>query len=116
MNGMYRPLPQYPSLENYLVVEDYVQDNISLSAGGYNSATWTVAKKTGYKLMGIAGVTCENATTSGSNSSRIMFYRTSYELGAEGTDSDSLYVGIRNTHTSAAAIKVTLQLLYFKID
>lgn len=111
MNGKYTPPPAYPVLGDYIVIEPFAAlTDYSASSGSYYEETPTVAKKTGYELIGISGFNCKASETSGSNPDRMSFFRMAYEIGEGSTD--TIKIGFRAN--AAGKVDVTVDLMYFK--
>ena len=109
MNGKYTPPPTYPSLGDYILIETTTFENLSASSGDGVEQTKTLAKKTGYKLIGIAGYDCKASETSGSNPDRASFFRVTYD---EGNSNDTILIGFRAN--AALKVDVDVYLMYFK--
>lgn len=114
MNGRYTPPPEYPSLGDYILLDSVTFSNISASSGDGEEHTQTVAKKTGYRLIGIAGYNCKASETSGSNPDRASFFRVTFnEDTTEGATTDSVLIGFRAN--ASLKVDVVVYLMYFKI-
>lgn len=109
MNGKYTPPPTYPSLGDYILIEATTFENLSASSGEGVEQTKTIDKKTGYKLIGIAGYDCKASETSGSNPDRASFFRVTYD---EGNSNDTILIGFRAN--AALKVDVDVYLMYFK--
>ena len=115
MNGRYSPLPTYPSLGEYILIETTTFENLSASSGDGVEQTKSVDKKTGYRLIGIAGYNCKASASSGSNPDRASFFRVTYTEGdtTQGATADTILIGFRAN--AALKVDVDVYLIYFKI-
>lgn len=113
MNGRYSPPPVYPSLGEYILTDTVTFENLSVSSGNAGEQSLSVNKKTGYRLIGIAGYNCKASETSGQNPDRATFFRVTYtEDTTEGATTDTVQIGFRAN--AAVKVDVVVTLLYFK--
>ena len=91
---------------NYKIITTQLfdADNLSVTANGYKEGTINIAK-TGYTPIGVLDMYITNASTSGSGSSFLTFYR-SYISGT------TYYYGIRSVTSSATKVRVYARILY----
>lgn len=87
-----------------ITTQTFNADNISVTANGYKEGTISIAK-TGYTPIGVLDMYINNASTSGSGSSFVTFYR-SYISGT------TYYYGIRSVTSSATKVRVYAKILY----
>ena len=90
-----------------LVVDTAVSDNVSVTASGGISSTFSCAK-TGYTAIGVVGFSVTNATSSGSGASAANL-RACYLSAANSVT----FYGLNSTAT-AIKIKLTAYVLYRK--
>ena len=115
MNGRYSPLPTYPSLGEYILIDTTTFENISASSSDGVEQTKNVDKKAGYRLIGIAGYNCKASASSGSNPERASFFRVTYTEGdtTQGATTDAISIGFRAN--ASLKVDVDVYLMYFKI-
>ena len=87
-----------------ITTQTFNADNISVTANGYKEGTINIAK-TGYTPIGVLDMYINNASTSGSGSSFVTFYR-SYISGT------TYNYGIRSVTSSATKVRVYAKILY----
>jgi hypothetical protein len=87
-----------------ITTQTFNADNISVTANGYKEGTISIAK-TGYTPIGVLDMYIDNASSSGSGSSFVTFYR-SYISGT------TYYYGIRSVTSSATKVRVYATILY----
>lgn len=114
MTGMYKPTPDIPAVDTLIVTESHTETDITLSTSENKDLSWTIAKKTGYQLIGIRGYSTDNSETGGKNSQFVYYYKIDFAVGELN---DTLYVGIRNTSSSnTVKADITLYLVYIKSE
>lgn len=99
------------SVTDFLVTEMVTfVDNVSITANNYSYASYAVPAKTGYTILGLLGISFENATTSGTGSSSIAFNMAMYNA----SNNNKVTVQYRNYGTATAKIKIIGLVLYVK--
>lgn len=104
--GAYNAITVATLPSDALIVDQVSLDNFSVSADSPAETTIS-ASKTGYTPVGVVGWRITNATTSGTRAD----YLRAYVLSLSGTTLD---VGVRNGSSSAAKVKITVDILYRK--
>ena len=90
-----------------LVVDNAIEDNISIDASGAANKTFSCAK-TGYTAIGVVGFSVANASSSGSNASYAVV------RGCFLASATTVTIYIRNDFNAAAKVKATVYVLYRK--
>lgn len=112
MNGRIEgPLPEIVTTD-WFVTETLTLEQVTVSANSDYEADVSIAKKPGYRLIGIVGF--DLGRVSGTRYHYFQLYRLEFTVG-DG-DTDTITIGLRSNYSSSGKPEMIYKLLYIRED